>query len=187
MHSILTRFQNVFGFLTTVAFFVASLVAITSLLYPADVKVGVIKTSDVKIAKGRAHQYYTSKVQEYAVLRFDLEADLSSLFNWNTKQVFAYVSASYPGSKYTTNEAVIWDTILPSHSASKLILKNERAKYSINDITGKFAGRENVTLAFHWNVQPHVGRLTWGNVGITEGVNFPQLERAGGKKAAAAK
>lgn len=80
----------------------------------------------VNSVKGRAHQYYTSKVQEYAVLNFDLEAgwftsypllpppprpllrdqladneiDLSSLFNWNTKQVFAYVSATYPGSKY---------------------------------------------------------------------------------------
>ncbi|CAZ79901.1 unnamed protein product [Tuber melanosporum] len=185
MHSTLVRAQNVFGFLTTVAFFVAGLVALSSLLYPADVNVDVIGTNNVKIAKGRAHQYYTSKVQEYAVLYFDLEADLSSLFNWNTKQVFAYVSATYPGSKYTDNEIVIWDTILPSRSASKLILKNERAKYSINDITGKFAGRDNVTLSFHWNVQPHVGRLTWGAVGLTKGVKFPGVERPGGKKEAA--
>lgn len=79
---------------------------------------------------------------------------------------------------------MIWDAILPSRSASKLILKNERAKYSINDITGKFAGRDNVTLSFHWNVQPHVGRLTWGVVGLTEGLRFPKAERAGKKVAA---
>lgn len=34
MHSTLTRLQNVFGFFTTVAFFVATFVALTSLLVP---------------------------------------------------------------------------------------------------------------------------------------------------------
>jgi len=49
MHSTLVRIQNVFGFFTTVAFFVAGLVALSSLLYPADVSVDVIKTNDVKM------------------------------------------------------------------------------------------------------------------------------------------
>lgn len=54
-----------------------------------------------------------------------MSADLSSLFTWNTKQVFVYVSASWPDAtaKNKTamvNEAVIWDTIITNPSADHL-------------------------------------------------------------------
>lgn len=51
-----------------------------------------------------------------------MNADLSSLFNWNTKQVFVYVSASWPNATSTelVNEAVIWDTIITNPSADHL-------------------------------------------------------------------
>jgi len=48
---------------------------------------------------GRAPRSSTKAV-EYAFLNFDLDADLSSLFNWNTKQVFAYLVADYKTAKY---------------------------------------------------------------------------------------
>lgn len=44
-------------------------------------------------------------------------ADLTSLFHWNTKQIFLYITASYPSSSPSTippSEAVIWDAIIPS-------------------------------------------------------------------------
>lgn len=42
--------------------------------------------------------------------------DLTPLFNWNTKQLFVYVVASYPSSSSAneTSQAVIWDTIIPA-------------------------------------------------------------------------
>ena len=43
--------------------------------------------------------------------------DLTSLFNWNTKQVFVYITASYPSSSPSTippSELVIWDAIIPA-------------------------------------------------------------------------
>lgn len=69
--------------------------------------------------KGRPH-YYSSKKEEYAIIRFNLEADLKSLFTWNTKQVFVYVTAEWPGPNNSTNEAVIWDKIITSPSADHL-------------------------------------------------------------------
>lgn len=47
-------------------------------------------------------------------------ADLTSLFNWNTKQIFLYITASYPSSSPNTiprSEAVIWDAIIPADNA----------------------------------------------------------------------
>jgi hypothetical protein len=61
------------------------------------------------------------------MIRFSLSADLSSLFTWNTKQVFVYVSASWPNSTLgddgkgeLVNEAVIWDSIITNPSADHL-------------------------------------------------------------------
>jgi len=43
-------------------------------------------------------------------------ADLSTLFSWNTKQVFLYITASYPSTTSKASpptRAIIWDAILP--------------------------------------------------------------------------
>lgn len=55
-------------------------------------------------------------------MKFSLEADLSSLFTWNTKQVFVYVTADWPDASdaNSTNSAVIWDSIITSPSADHL-------------------------------------------------------------------
>lgn len=78
---------------------------------------GLILANSVK---GRPH-YYSEKREEYAQVKFDLTADFSSLFNWNTKQLFVYVLAEYPSTDKNgkaisseLNEAVIWDTIIPA-------------------------------------------------------------------------
>jgi signal peptidase complex subunit 3 len=56
------------------------------------------------------------------VIRFSLEADLSSLFTWNTKEVFVYVTAEWPtaGKNNQTNKAVIWDSIITAPSSDHL-------------------------------------------------------------------
>ena len=92
--------------------------------------------------KGRPH-YYSTKKEEYAHIKFDLDAgtrtmisdkqqqygkyptnrrqlDLSPLFNWNTKQLFVYVIASYSSldddraktSAPQTSQSIIWDTVI---------------------------------------------------------------------------
>lgn len=91
-------------------------------------------TNDANSTKGRPH-YYSTKKEEHASIRFDLSADLSSLFTWNTKQVFVYVTAAWnetgaPGGSVTAapNEAVIWDTIITSPSADHLANLGKVAK-----------------------------------------------------------
>ena len=71
--------------------------------------------------RGRAH-YYSSKKEEYAIIKFSLDADLSSLFTWNTKQLFVYVTAEWPDAAdaNSTNSAVIWDSIITSPSSDHL-------------------------------------------------------------------
>ncbi|PYH36985.1 signal peptidase complex subunit SPC3 [Aspergillus neoniger CBS 115656] len=236
MHSTLNRAQGVFGFFTTVALFVAGLAALSVFFYPTDDVTSIVKLRDVKVTKGRPH-YYSTRKEEYAAMKFDLDADLTPLFNWNTKQLFVYVYATYPSdpsnpSTSAPSHSVIWDTIIPapespysfnalrerffpsaSSSASnkkrstkktssasktaskkasssepgKLRLRDQRAKYSIGDVSGKMAERENVTLSVGWNVQPWVGALWWapqtggamrtgGDVGTSRAFGLPALK-----------
>ncbi|OBT76875.1 hypothetical protein VF21_04759 [Pseudogymnoascus sp. 05NY08] len=132
MHTSITRAQNAFGFFTTVAFVVALFVAGSDYLVArtpgAEVRVG---SGGVTVTKGRPH-YYSTKKEEHASIRFDLSADLSSLFTWNTKQVFVYVTAAWNetagGAVAAPNEAVIWDTIITSPSADHLANLGKVAK-----------------------------------------------------------
>ncbi|OCK82119.1 signal peptidase 22 kDa subunit [Lepidopterella palustris CBS 459.81] len=117
MHSTLVRVQNVFGFFTTVAFSVAAIVALSVIISPQEPSASV-RLRNVQVVRGRPH-YYSHKKEEYAHIKFDLDTDLSTLFNWNTKQVFLYLAATYPSLKPNEppSQAIIWDAILPSASA----------------------------------------------------------------------
>ena len=121
MHNTLSRVQNAFGYFTTCAFFLAALVALFSVVpIPASTSSpsASVSVRNVQVVKGRPH-YYSPKKEEYASIRFDLDADLSGLFTWNTKQLFVYVTANYPSTDKAgteSSEAVIWDTIIPSPS-----------------------------------------------------------------------
>jgi len=174
MHSCLVRVQNLFGFFTSVAFAVGALIALSSILLQREVGDVGVNVRNIQVVKGHQNRYYNSKPTELAFLKFDLDADLEGLFNWNTKQVFAYLTVSYPGIKYELNDAVIWDIIILSKSAAKLELRNQRAKYTISDITNKYR-EQNATLSFGWNVQPHVGALVWNEKGMGT-FSFPPLK-----------
>ncbi|KAH8664108.1 signal peptidase subunit [Xylariales sp. PMI_506] len=187
MHNSLTRLQNVFGFFTTVAFVVAFLVALSD-FGAARNPSSFVKTTNVQVVKGRPH-YYSTKKEEYAIIKFSLDADLSSLFTWNTKQLFVYVTAEWPDAvSGQNNSAVIWDSIITSPSSDHLAnlgpaalkklrksangrsldpsrgvlsLKNQKPKYQITHPSGKIAEATEVQLKVHYNVQPWVGMLTW--------------------------
>ncbi|KAJ5649676.1 Signal peptidase 22kDa subunit [Penicillium longicatenatum] len=121
MHSSLNRAQAVFGFFTTVACVVAAVAALSTLLFPTTATTTSVDLKNVQVVKGRPH-YYSTKRSEYAQIRFDLDADLTPLFNWNTKQVFVYVYATYsssndPNSLLRDSEAVIWDAIIPAQTS----------------------------------------------------------------------
>ena len=121
MHSTVNRIQLTFGFFTSCAFSLACVVALLAVVpipAPTGSPSAAISLRNVQVVKGRPH-YYSPKREEYAQIRFDLDADLSSLFTWNTKQLFVYVTANYPSANTENSgvsEAVIWDTIITAPS-----------------------------------------------------------------------
>jgi len=111
---------------------------------------------------------------EEAILSFDLHADLSSCFSWNTKQIFMYIEAEFysggagagePRSRGAEhNSIVIWDAIVKTREEAVLDLKRARNEYRLYDRDGiSLKGNAlNVTVA--WNVMPKVGVLYFDKV-----------------------
>ena len=94
-----------------------------------------------------------------ATLSFDLDADLSSVFNWNVKQLFVYVVAAFPTPSNSLNEVVIWDKIVRTPEAARTLqFQNEGVEYFLADQHDELRGA-NVTLRLEWDVMPVCGRL----------------------------
>lgn len=117
------------------------------------------------------------KPKENSKIQFDLSTDLSPLFNWNTKQIFIYLTAEYPGkSDESSNKVTYWDKIITNKKDSILNLKNQRSKYSIWDIEKSFRNR-NATVKLEWNIQPYIGPLIYGETKGIDTFQFADIKK----------
>jgi len=108
-----------------------------------------------RIDKLRKHVHSES---DQALIIFKLEADLAPLFNWNTKQLFVYITAEYQTSANKLNEVVIWDKIIQYKEDATLSFPMERSKYVLSD-QGYGLRNADVNLTLSWNLIPITGPL----------------------------
>lgn len=100
----------------------------------------------------------STQAVERAVVLFDLEADFSDCFDWNTKQVFVYVIAEYSTPEHSINQATLFDQIIRSGSEDKTIKASNAAEYPLQHITSRgLAENSNVTLKLKYHVMCHSG------------------------------
>ncbi|XP_068259963.1 signal peptidase complex subunit 3 [Nyctibius grandis] len=90
---------------------------------------------------------------------FDITADLQSIFDWNVKQLFLYLSAEYSTKNNALNQVVLWDKIMLRGDNPRLFLKDMQSKYFFFDDGNGLKGNRNVTLTLSWNVVPNAGIL----------------------------
>jgi len=103
-----------------------------------------------------------------AVLTFDIDADLSSVFNWNTKQLFVFLVAEYASTSNRKNEVVIWDAIIRTkEEAQYLQRKEEGIKYFLADQYDELRNAQ-VKLKLKWDIMPVCGRLFLDGQGETQ-------------------
>jgi len=117
-----------------------------------------VKTVQV-VVKNVADYSASREKNDLGFLTFDLEADLSSVFNWNAKQLFLYLVAEYQTPKNVLNQVVLWDKIILRGENAKIDVKSINTKYYFWDDGNGLKNNQNVTLALHWNVIPNAGLL----------------------------
>lgn len=147
MFSTVQRVQNVFGYYTTLILVVSAIISAISYVQLLGAGAFSLQT-EVNNLNPRTALKFTrrsgavnNKGKENARINFDLDADLSPLFNWNTKQVFVYLTAEYDGGAKrpdVSNRVTFWDRIITDKSKAVLSLRNQRGAYSVYDVQKSF-------------------------------------------------
>ncbi|KAH9931175.1 signal peptidase subunit [Epithele typhae] len=173
MHTVYSRINNVSAMVSTCVMVLLGAISLSSFLFTADPK-GAIGVSSIKVFPGNARRY-ANKHQDFSFVNFNITADLSPLFNWNTKQLFLYVSAEYEGTKGTKNEVVIWDSIVRKKEDAMLQSFEGKNKYAFRELSASFKHAAPAHYTLKYNVMPYVGVLTYGEAARTEEpVSFPE-------------
>ncbi|KAF5327012.1 hypothetical protein D9619_004887 [Psilocybe cf. subviscida] len=176
MHSIFARVNNVSAFLSSCMMGLLAVIALSSLLLVFEEQpTGALAISSIKVVSSNARRY-PNKKQDLAFVHFNVTADLTPLFNWNTKQLFLYVQAEYNNTQGVKNEVVVWDRIVRRREDAfvKFVGKN---KYNFRDISSSFKNTPPAEYTLKYNVMPYVGLLTYGEAARTsEAVAFPAVQ-----------
>lgn len=90
----------------------------------------LLKYTRIKKYRKNVPDYSASREKkDLGFLTFDLQADLSSLFNWNVKELFLYLTAEYKTNDNELNQVVLWDKIILRGENALLDYKNMNTKY----------------------------------------------------------
>lgn len=109
---------------------------------------------------------------ERANFTFSVSADFRPLFNWNTRQIFVYITAEYMTKYGTHNQVVVWDKILRTdierfegpewdhvwEPTRMLDLDNIGCKYLLMDPTDSLRSND-INLVLSYDIMPVSGSI----------------------------
>ncbi|KAF9168592.1 hypothetical protein BGX21_011424 [Mortierella sp. AD011] len=174
MNNLQNRANAVFAFSISAIFCLLGAIALSSFIISSS-PTGSISLDSIRVLTGRYDKNwvdYRTRDNEFANTVMKVDADLSSLFHWNTKQLFIYAVAEYSTPTNPKNQIVLWDAIIKRKSQAIVHKKNVKNKYSLIDVSKKWTDvHANVSL--HWNIVPYVGFMTYGHSDASEAYAFP--------------
>lgn len=170
MHDLSSRANALFSFGGEVLAAVAVASALVSLLTQRPEVTAVAKITANRAMKIYSQQDYYGHRVERVELGLDIDADLSGLFTWNTKQVYFGVVVHYEGTKDSRNngergvkskhnEIILWDTVFSSAREAVLHLRDIKPKYYFTGLTSELHGQKIVVQPM-WMVTPYAGTLS---------------------------
>ncbi|KAF8212504.1 signal peptidase 22kDa subunit [Mycena galopus ATCC 62051] len=177
MHTLFSRINNISALLSSCVMGLLGAIALSSMmlqLFEAPLQGGSVVVNGVKVGHGKGRNYK----YEHARVDFEIDADLSPLFNWNTKQLFLYLDVEYTNAKGVKNAVVIWDRIVRRKEDANIHVSPKqfggRQKYAFKDAhTFRDA---SATYTLRYNLMPHVGALVYGVAASTNtSVPFPPM------------
>jgi signal peptidase complex subunit 3 len=157
MNTVLARANTIFAFTLTVLA-VLTFGCFLTTAFSDHYSVVAISTNTA-LVKNVPDYSASRELNDLGFVTFDLNADLSGLFNWNVKQLFIYLTAEYSTANNKLNQVVIWDKIIRRNENSLLNFKDIKAKYYFFDDGHGLRSNKNVTLTLSWNVIPNAGTL----------------------------
>lgn len=160
MHSFWQRLNALFFYALSVLGFLSFMGAGTTYWHVSNPKIELtLERIMLRKIYGAGH--------DQAILSLGIDADLRSVFNWNVKQLFVYVTAEYETDANVLNQVVVWDTIINDQESAWIRSDSVVNKYSLTD-QGYGLRDNNVSLVLNWNTVPMTGLLRlhhgWDNI-----------------------
>ncbi|KAL6068420.1 Signal peptidase complex subunit 3 [Balamuthia mandrillaris] len=150
MHSVYSRLNSILSY----AVFLLSALAVGNMI----TSFWLVGEPQVELHINTVTSMMSRNHNDYVWLTFDLDADLRPLWNWNTKQLFVFLTAEYKSAKNEVNQIVLWDRIIQTKEDSLLHLQKERIEYPLVDQGHHLLGNE-VRFYFSWDITPITGIL----------------------------
>eukprot|EP00300_Choanocystis_sp_HF-7_P028420 c34024_g1_i1.p2 GENE.c34024_g1_i1~~c34024_g1_i1.p2 ORF type:complete len:195 (+),score=37.42 c34024_g1_i1:124-708(+) len=104
--------------------------------------------------------------RDVANMTLNIRADLRSVFQYNVKEVFAYVAFEWATKKHPVNQLVVWDAILLSPNDAVFELNGTAIEYLLTDVGHNFKGA-HMTIVCAYNTIPYTGQMFWSSVSRT--------------------
>ncbi len=128
MHSVLTRLNALAAYTMSVLAGLTFLCFASTFLtedYRAHAEINTVNV----VVKHVSDYSASREKNDLGFLTFDLQADLTPLFNWNVKQLFLYLSAEYSTPRNSVNQVVVWDKIIQRGENAVLDYRSMNTKY----------------------------------------------------------
>ena len=100
MHTTLSRLNAVSALATTIILALVVLIDITR--FTTHKPSGSVVINQLEVVRGKAAWHMDRNIQDFVEVNFNVDADFSPLFDWNTKQVFVTLTAQYDTPKYVS-------------------------------------------------------------------------------------
>ncbi|KAJ9476286.1 Signal peptidase complex subunit SPC3 [Pseudozyma hubeiensis] len=171
MHSTLSRLNAVSALATTIILALVVLIDVTRIT--THKPTGKVVINQLEVVRAKAAWHMDRNIQEFVEVDFDIDADFAPLFDWNTKQVFVSLSASYDSTKHISNEVVIWDRILRSKQDAHVALNTAKNKYGFREVGRSFKDIANTTFTLKYNIMPKVGLLHYADEFTSHSILIP--------------
>lgn len=171
MHTVLTRGNAIIAYTLSVSACLTFCCFLSTVFvdYRVDATLNAVQIS-VKVVPN----YSASREKsDLGVLNFDLQTDLTPLFNWNVKQLFLFLAAEYETENNKFNQVILWDKIILRGDNAVLDFRDTNIKYYFWDDGRGLRGNQNVTLTLSWNIIPNAGLLPSVNALGPHSFSFP--------------
>lgn len=157
MHTVFTRINAILAYTLSVSACLTFCCFLSTVFidYRANATLNTVKV----VVKNVPDYSASREKNDLGYLTFDLQTDLTPLFNWNVKQLFLYLTAEYKTENNAFNQVVLWDKIVLRGDNAVLDFKNMNTKYYFWDDGNGLRGNKNVTLTLSWNIIPNAGLL----------------------------
>lgn len=102
MHTVLTRGNAILAYTLSVLACLTFCCFISTVFldYRTNVKINAVKT----LVKNVPNYGNNKELNDLGFITFDLQTDLTGLFNWNVKQLFLYLTAEYKTENNELNQ-----------------------------------------------------------------------------------